>query len=313
MQRSPVEPRVAVRVPATTANLGSAFDCAGLALAIYNDLFVARGEVDHIEVVGEGYGEIGLGPENLALRAIDALFHATGNHRYPLNLVLHNAIPLGRGLGSSSAAIVGGLVAANHLLGSPCDNRFLLKLAVELEGHGDNVAAALHGGLTLYVESKDESTLVALPAPERLTCVLFIPDARIATALARDALPESVPRGDAVFNVGRAAMLVAALSLGHTAALRVAMQDRLHEQYRSALFPAGKRLREAALGAGALVSAVSGAGPTTIAFADNPEVKTAVEAALRREATTLGVSGSVRSIAIEQTGARQITGDMKHG
>jgi homoserine kinase len=304
---------VSVRVPATSANLGSAFDCAGLALAIYNDLTVARADHDQIVVIGEGQGEVGLGPENLALRAIEALFRATGNARFPLHLVLNNGIPLGRGLGSSSAAIVGGLVAANLLLGSPCDKQALLKLAVELEGHGDNVAAALHGGLTLYVKGDDHPTLVTLPAPTRFTCVLFVPDVRVATNAARAALPASVPRSDAVFNVGRAALLVAALALGQKGALRVAMQDRLHEQYRSSLFPAGTRLCEAALASGALGSAVSGSGPTIIALADNRDIVAAVEQALRREADTLGVSGKVQSVSVASRGARRRAGVIKHG
>lgn len=294
--------RVRVRVPATSANLGSAFDCAGLALQLHNEVMLELGDRDAVDVEGEGSGELGLGPDNLVVASARRLFEATGTPTPRLRVRMRNAIPLGRGLGSSSAAIVAGLVGANALLGSPCSEKDLLRHAVEIEGHGDNVAAALYGGLTLYVAGDGGGTPVRLPVPASLQAVVYIPDQRVPTKAARAALPTSVPRADALFNVARSALLVAALGCGRLDALRTAMEDRLHQPYRASLFPAAGALVEAALDAGALGSAVSGAGPTILALV-REDTRGPVLEALDRCARGRGLAGRSLATGIARKGA----------
>lgn len=299
----PERARVRVRTPATSANLGSAFDCAGLALQIYNDVTLEPAVHDSVAIEGEGASELDSGPDNLMLVAARRLFEAAGRPPPRLRVAMRNAIPLGRGLGSSSAAIVAGLVAANALVGSPCSDEELLGHAVAIEGHGDNVAAALHGGLTLYAASGVSGSAVRLAVPSSLRAVVYIPDQRVPTKQARAVLPETVPRTDALFNVARSALLVAALGCGQLDALRTAMDDRLHQPYRARLFPFAAGLIQAALDAGALGSAVSGAGPAIIALAREHELP-AIEAAFERTARAQGLSGRIVATGVETHGAR---------
>ena len=291
-----------VRVPATSANLGSAFDCAGLALEVYNEVALAIGDRDSVEVEGEGAGELGLGPDNLVVAAARRLYEETGEPPPRFRVAMRNAIPLGRGLGSSSAAIVAGLVGANFLLGSPYGDDDLLRHAVAIEGHGDNVAAALLGGLTLYADGDRGGTALRLPVPTGLRAIVYVPDDRVPTKAARAALPASVPRSDALFNVARSALLVAALGCGKLEALRPAMEDRLHQPYRAALYPAAAALIEAALDAGALGSAVSGAGPSVIALVSEDgcgRVREALELCARSH----GLAGRTLAAGIARRGA----------
>ena len=295
---------VAVRVPATSANLGSGFDTAGLALAFYNEVRLRAADRDHVTVHGEGEGEIGLGDENFVLKAAHALFEEARCLRPSFCVELRNNIPLGRGLGSSAAASVGGLCAANALLDAPLTRDRLFELAVSIEGHGDNVAAALYGGFTLYVKAQGLCAPVRLSVSHHLRCVLFVPDERVPTSSARAVLPDMVPRSDATYNVGRAALLVAALHGGQISALKVAMEDRLHQTYRAALYPAAGPLIAAALSAGAAGSAVSGAGPTVLAIAETYERVPGIEAALRGTAQALHLAGRTMIVGLDGRGAR---------
>ena len=290
----------AVQVPATSANLGPGFDCLGLALNLY--LRVAcrtGGEGLRISASDE---EIATDPSNLVYRAMEAVFQAAGEGVPALELRIDNGIPLSRGLGSSSAAIIAGATLANALLGSPFGRERLLDLALTLEGHPDNIAPALLGGLVASSLAGER----VLAQPVRLARVpgiaLFIPDFAMATAEARRVLPDSVPRADAIFNTGRGSLLVAALAAGDFALLRWAMEDRLHQPYRSAIFPALPRLIQAALDAGAAGCAMSGAGSTVIALCDSQPG--AVRAALERAASDLGVGGRGATADIDLEGAR---------
>ena len=277
-------PHVIVTVPASTANLGPGFDCLGLALGLHNT--VEMWAVDppqprlgaqpsmQIEVVGEGARQLPQGEGNLILRAAARLFEKAGAPSPPVRVKATNRVPLGSGMGSSAAAVVGGLVAANALLGGPLTRQDLLRLAVEIEGHPDNAAAAIFGGLVIVSASGHELVSQALPTPP-LHVAVALPAVRLSTAEARAALPQTVPLADAVFNVGRAALVVKALERCDYDLLRWAMADRLHQPYRKRLIPGCDEVMAAARLAGAAAVALSGAGPGLIAFAPDGHQKIA--------------------------------------
>ncbi len=259
--------KATVSVPASTANLGPGFDCLGLALALRNtvELYEAKQGLE-IDVEGEGEDRIALDTTNLIVRAAEAVFAKVGRRPEGLRVHAVNGIPIGSGLGSSSAAIVGGVAAANALVDGRLGRDELLRLAHELEGHPDNVAAALFGGLTLVSASGEELLARALPVPA-LKVALALPEVRLSTAEARAALPAQVALKDAVFNIGRALFTVQALTQGDYDLLRFAMADRLHQPYRKALIPGFDAVVMEARKAGAAAVALSGAGPALVAFA----------------------------------------------
>ena len=273
---------IKVVAPATTANLGPGFDCLGMALDLWNRLDVfplERGTESKpaVEVIGEGESELASDSSNLTFRAMQFLFDEAGLEMPPLRLRCHNTIPLSRGMGSSAAAIAGGLVAANALCGEPYSSRELLEMAATIEGHPDNVAAAVMGGLQLVVSDGPQLYTAPIPVPDDIQTVLFIPDARIATADARAVLPSQVTIPDAVFNMGRAALLVAGMALDRPEYLDVATQDKLHQPYRQPLFPAIKVIFAAARSAGALGVFLSGSGSTVLALTRGREMTVAYE------------------------------------
>mgnify|MGYP003311473724 CR=1 FL=1 len=195
-------------VPATTANLGPAFDCMGMALDIWNTVEVEVSEAPQVKVSGEGMFELPCGPANLIYRASARLFEELGCSTPPLLVKCHNEIPLKRGLGSSAAAIVGGLLASNQLMGQPVCSDDLLDLAVELEGHPDNVVPALLGGIHVVVEDQDELITSPVQIVPGLSTVLYIPDGTLSTQEARGILPDTISGKDAVYNIGWSALLV---------------------------------------------------------------------------------------------------------
>lgn len=315
---------VTVQVPATSANLGPGFDCLGVALQIYLRVDCQRSSQPlTITISGSEPGDISTDASNHIYRAMQLVFQAAGVEMPGVALHIENGIPVSRGLGSSAAAATAGLVLANHLLGSPFDHDRLLAIGLPLEGHPDNLAPALFGGLTVSVlvdepspaapgegrvkvpQAVDASQVTTLPVPLRdpPQVVLYIPDFVMCTKEARRVLPSYVPRADAVFNIGRAALLVAALSGGDSSALGPAMEDRLHQPYRSAIFPALPRLITAAREAGAYGAALSGAGSTVIALSP-PQSAHAVSAALEVEAAANSLTGHGVLAAIDTEGAR---------
>lgn len=259
--------KVTVTVPASTANLGPGFDCLALALTLRNtvELYEAKQGLE-VDVEGEGEDHIALDTTNLIVRAAEAVFAKVGRRPEGLRVHAVNGIPIGSGMGSSSAAIVGGVAAANALVDGRLGRDELLRLAHELEGHPDNVAAALFGGLTLVSASGEELLARALPVPP-LKVALALPDVRLSTAEARAALPAQVPLKDAVFNIGRALFTVQALTQGDYDLLRFAMADRLHQPYRKTLIPGFDAVVMEARKAGAAAIVLSGAGPALVAFA----------------------------------------------
>ena len=292
-----------VRVPATSANLGPGFDALGLALALHNEVMAEEADGVDVSLRGEGATELARDADNMVVRGVRLAYDAAGRPFRGVRLECVNRVPLARGLGSSAAAWVGGLAAGNALLGSPLDRDGLLALAARAEGHPDNVAAAIFGGLTVSCVTADTVTAVSLPVPRALQWVVLIPEATNATADARAVLPTAVPRADAVFNVQRVALLLASLQTGRPAALRTALDDRLHQPYREKLFPWMRGVTSAAIAAGALGCVLSGAGPSLLAVvdggADGGRVARALEEALRRA----GVAGSARALAVDTEGA----------
>lgn len=259
--------RVKVMVPATTANLGPGFDCLGLALTLYNTVSLCPLEAGlKIEIEGEGAHLIPRDETNEVVQAAHLLFAHAGLPVPGLHLRQKNDIPVCSGLGSSAAAVMGGLMAANQLLPKPLSRATVLALATEMEGHPDNVAPALYGGLVLANRDGDRLLVEALPVAP-LQAVVALPDVELSTAEARAVLPLRVSLFDAAFNAGRTALLVQALIAGDYGKLGVAMQDRIHQRYRMPLIPGMDDAFEAARAAGASGVALSGAGPGVVAFA----------------------------------------------
>jgi len=252
-------------VPATAANLGPGFDCLGLALDLCNEVTVDTEAPPGVLWAGEGAGELPTDGSDMTSRAMARLARSTGLPLPPLALHGLNRIPLERGLGSSAAAVVGGLCLADRLLGAGLALERLLEIAVDVEGHADNVAAALFGGLVIayrFGERWEVEALVPYPA---LRPVVLVPEhVRLATSAARSALPEEVPLADAAFNAGRAALMPLALT-HRPDLLRAAIEDRLHQPARLALVPEVREVFERVREAGVPVC-VSGAGPSLLAF-----------------------------------------------
>ena len=262
---------ITIRVPATTANLGPGFDCLGMALSLWNTMRVSWAERPRVVVEGEGEGRLRADGGNLMYRAAQRLLDEAGAGRRSLLIESRQEIPLSRGLGSSSAAIVGGLYAANALLDYPVSPHGLLQLATAIEGHPDNVAPALMGGLSIAVADGGVVHAAPVPVPDELQCVAYIPDTPMPTREARAVLGPEVTRADAIFNAGRAALLVASLALGRPEYLGLATQDRLHQPQRQGVFRQMKVIFDCAMKAGARGVFLSGAGSTIIAFTTRGE------------------------------------------
>ena len=257
--------RLRVRVPATVANLGPGFDCFGLALALHNDIEVETEAEPGIEVVGEGAGEIPLDASNLVSRSIEHVARATGRKAPPCRLTCHNGIPVERGLGSSAAAVVVGLLGAERLLDADLSSNDLLQLGAELEGHADNAAAALAGGAAIAHTRDGVWHAERIEPLAELRPVALIPEVeRMGTADARLLLPRDVSREDATFNAAHTALLAIALT-SRPELLSVALEDRLHQDHRLELAPQARLLFRRLTEEGVPVC-VAGSGPTLLAF-----------------------------------------------
>lgn len=282
--------RVRVRVPASTANLGPGFDCLGLALSLYNTVDLTPLNSDEpfqIEIEGEGADRLSPTADNLIFRAADSVREALGKDPLHVAIKAHNGVPIGSGLGSSSAAVVAGIVAANALYGGPLSRSDLLRMATAIEGHPDNAAAAIFGGLTMVSAVENELMHLSHEVPP-LKVVIALPNVRLSTADARAALPKQVPLKDAVFNLGRTAFVVEALRKGDFDMLSWAMTDKLHQPYRRKLIPGFDAAATAAHAAGACAVALSGAGPSAAAFAPDKhyEIAEAMKAAFEAAGVT---------------------------
>lgn len=293
-----------VLVPATTANLGPGFDCLGMALSLYQEIELT--EIDHglnIDISGEGAAELSRDASNLILRAAQHVFDRAGYQPAGLCLRSINRIPLMGGLGSSSAAIVGGLMAANQLLPRPLSRDDLLSLAIEIEGHPDNVAPALLGGLVIVAASDSGPIVDRVEVPD-LMVVVINPDLRVATKTARRILPTQIPRADAIFNAGRVALVTLALSRGDLDLLGRAMDDRLHQPLRKHLIIGYDDVFNAAKSAGASAVAISGSGPSLIAFATDRH--TEIAATMTAAFAANHIESRTWILKVDRTGARVI-------
>ena len=288
---------IKVKSPATTANLGPGFDCLGMAVDIWNFLEVEWCtnnilQETSIEVYGEGSDELATDTSNLVYQAIKFLFLEAGHQLPPLRLRCENNIPLSRGLGSSAAAISSGLVAANFMVGNLFEPNELLEMAATVEGHPDNVAAAILGNLQLVIGEDNHLYTVSIRPPDDLRLVIFVPDVRISTDDARRVLPSVVSINDAVYNASRVGLLVAGMLTDHVEYFRHSVQDKLHQPYREPLFPAMKVIFKAAEDAGALGVFLSGSGSTIMALTKGREMTVAYE--MGEAARQTGVVGELR-------------------
>lgn len=293
---------VRVKVPATSANLGPGFDTLGMALDLYNYVELdVKGEQLVIEVEGEGVDDIPLDQANIVYQAANRVFTQVDFNPVGLYLKLINNIPVARGLGSSAAAIVGGIVAANQVSGNNLSADELLKIATEFEGHPDNVAPAIFGGIIVSTEVEGEILWQKINPQEHLKLVIAIPDFTLSTKLSRQVLPEKIAFSDAVFNVGRVGMVIMALSRGDFKLLAKVMDDKLHQPYRNQLVPGMIEVLKKVKDFGYPI-ALSGAGPTLIAFCNNDEDE--IGNIMADTFNSFGVSSNIKVLSSNITGAQ---------
>ncbi len=298
--------RVTVRVPATTANIGPGYDSFGLALGLYNTFTAEPADSWRVEVTGEGAGELSSGADNVVASSMARGLAECGVAPEMAHIVCENGIPTGRGLGSSSSALVGGLLLADAWCGGALGRDGVFSIAAELEGHADNVAAAVFGGLTACWEDGGHRCAPLTPAP--LAVVVVIAAEPLSTKAARKMLPDTVPFGDAAFDAGRAGLAMAGLLLGRGDLLGAGLADKLHEPYRAKAIPDFDIVRTALLDAGADGAALSGAGPTVMGIVTADDDAAAFERAARvaEKAQRILSAGGRRAplaLAIDRTGA----------
>ena len=270
-----------IKVPATTANMGAGFDCVGMALNLYNELEVQESDRFLIEFKSQAPDPAMLltTEDNLIYQVITRFYDEVGKKLPKLKLTQNDTIPMTRGLGSSSACIVSGLFAANALCGKPLTRDELAQMACQIEGHPDNVAPAVYGGLIVAVLEGEEHKEgpdsfmssrrlhhVKISPSDELSFVTFVPDFQLSTAKARRILPQDYSKADVIFNISRASLFVASMMCGNWDNLPVSVNDRIHQPYRGTLIPNMDKIFEHAHNEGAKGIFMSGAGPTLIAI-----------------------------------------------
>ncbi len=271
--------KVSVKVPATTANLGPGFDCLGLALPVYNEVTVEEtvmpGSGIEINIIDENnmYDVLSIPKDenNIAYKAIELLYNFIGQSVSDIKITIKTNIPVARGLGSSASVIVGGLVAANELLGKPADNAVILSIASEVEGHPDNVTPAIYGGFCISsIEDDGSVSFSKIDWPEEWKLTVIIPDYELDTSISRSVLPESISVKDAAFNVRKCAMLVDAVYKQDSEQLKKCLKDKLHQPYREKLIKGFKELNELLENKEDILGCViSGAGPSILVISKN--------------------------------------------
>jgi homoserine kinase len=301
--------KVIVRAPATSANMGPGFDSLGFAMELRDELTFERtadAESQAITVDPDGK-QVSLGvptgSDNLAIRAFATAFREAGQEAPAVRVRIVNRIPVARGLGSSAAAIVAGLIAADVFMGVQPDLQRLLNTAARIEGHPDNTAACILGGITASSFVGARVLWARVPLCRSLHAVVAVPDFPVSTRAARNVLPGNVPYSDAVFNVGRLALLVASLASGNYANLRYAFDDRLHQPYRSGLVPGMVNAMKAACDAGAMGSYMSGAGPSILALIGDGEPGEHVASAMREAFALARVKAATMVLPMAESGA----------
>lgn len=298
-----------VAVPATSANLGPGFDCLGVALSLHNQfrfsLLSPQGQPLEIQVTGAEAARVKTDSGNLAYQSFAKLYHHLGQTPPAVKIEIQLNVPLARGLGSSATAIVSGLVGANVLAGSPLTQAEVMKLAIAIEGHPDNVVPALLGGCQMSVthETADVWEVCSIPWHSSIIPILAIPDFELSTHAARSILPEQLSRADAIFNVAHVGLLLRALEEGRKDWLKVALHDRLHQPYRQSLIPGYEAVRLAAIAAGADGLVISGAGPTLLALTDSEHTES-VSRAIAETWAAHQITTRVEILQVDMQGTR---------
>lgn len=291
-----------VSVPATTGNLGPGFDCLGAALSLYNRFELAIADRLTITAAGEGAAQVERDETNLVYRAITKVYQHLDRPIPPVAIHTDTAIPLARGLGSSATAIVGGIVGANLLAGSPLDRLELLNLAIAMEGHPDNVAPALLGGCQLMASNQAGGwEFCDLAWHDDIAIAVAIPNFELSTAKARAVLPKQVSMQDAIFNASHLALLSHGIQTGNPQWLTAGLQDRLHQPYRQDLITGMPEVQRAAIAAGAYGMVISGAGPTLLSLAPQTKID-AVAMAMQQAWQNLGITAITKCLAIAKDG-----------
>ncbi|WP_115082086.1 homoserine kinase [Synechococcus sp. N32] len=299
--------KVVVDVPATTANLGPGFDCLGAALDLNNRFAMRRieGGGERFELIIEGTEGSHLrgGPENLVYRAAQRVWKAAGLEPVAIEARVRLAVPPARGLGSSATAIVAGLMGANALVGEPLSKEKLLELAIDIEGHPDNVVPSLLGGLCMTAKAASKRwRVVRCEWTPSVKAVVAIPSIRLSTSEARRAMPKAIPVGDAVVNLGALTLLLQGLRTGNGDLISDGMHDRLHEPYRWRLIKGGDQVKQAAMDAGAWGCAISGAGPSILALCEEDKGP-AVSRAMVKAWEAAGVASRAPVLNLQTSGS----------
>ena len=292
--------KITIDVPATSANLGPGFDSLGLALDLWNETVITPASEFVVTVTGEGADRLAPNRSNLIVRAAHKLAEQVGRALPPFHAECLNAIPLSSGMGSSSAAALTGLLAGNALLGTPLLKEEILNLASSMEGHPDNVAPALLGGLAVSTMHAGRVIARRLPFHMDVKITIVLPDFHLPTQQARAALPKKIPIRDAVHNISRAVLVTEAFREGDLDLLGRVMGDSLHQPYRLPLIPGAQEAMEAALQAGAEAVALSGAGPSLIAFS---ETESGAGESMRRAFEAAGLKARVFPLKVSVEGA----------
>lgn len=307
--------KVSVKVPATTANFGSGFDCFGMALPIYNVITIEEtvlpGTGVEINVISEtddddefAIEHIPKDENNIIYKAVELLYNSIGQSPSELKINIKSQIPIAKGLGSSASIIVGGLMAANELLGHPADEAALLSIATEVEGHPDNVTPAIVGGLVI-TSLEDDGSIVyrKLPWPEEWHLTLCIPDYELATDISRSVLPKEVPMKDATFNTRRTAMFIEAVHTKDAELMKLALQDKLHQPYRTKLVPGLQDIMDNLRHEENVIGCVlSGAGPSMLIISQRNNLDK-IKSIVSETWSDYNVKTDIRTVKVENNGA----------
>jgi len=305
--------KVSVKIPATVANLGCGFDCFGLALPIYNTVSIQETvlpgsgiEINiHNEDSDESTDNIPTDKNNIVYQAIELLYNFIGQTPAELKIDINTGIPIARGLGSSASVVVGGLIAANELLGRPADKAVIASIATEIEGHPDNVIPSIYGGVNLSSWEDDGSVVFSqLPWNNDWKITVCIPDYELATDISRSVLPETVQLKDAIFNLRRTAMFVSALYTKDDNLLKLSLKDRLHQPYRTKLVPGlNAIIKNLKHTKGVIGCTLAGAGPAIIVFSDKESLGD-IREIVTQTWDDINVRAEIHTLPLETVGAQ---------
>lgn len=311
--------KISVKVPATTANIGPGFDCMGMALPIYNTITIEEtvlpGTGIEINAINNDstadnlmFEHIPMDETSIIYKAVELLYNSIGQTPSELKITVQSQIPIARGLGSSASVIVGGLLAANELLGHPADEVALLSIATEVEGHPDNVTPAIVGGLCITSQEDDGTILYRkLNWPAEWNITVCIPDYELSTDISRSVLPKEVPMGDAVFNAKRLAMFVEAVNTKDAELMKIALQDKLHQPYRMKLVPGlDKIIENLKHEENVLGCVLSGAGPAILVISQKNDLDK-IKSIVKETWEDMNVKVNIMTLPVEPQGAQIVS------